>query len=81
MVKCMLHHLQPKWKFVYENQSFHTGIIPCAAKRFSTQKTMSFELTFFSSTRNGSTVLAPELYDDRENPFGPIQARNDGDIC
>lgn len=42
---------------------------------------MSFELTFFSSTRNGSTVLAPELYDDRENPFGPIQARNDGDIC
>lgn len=52
-------------------------MIPCAAKRFSTQKTMCLEVIFFSSTRNGSTVLGPELYDDRENPFGPIQAQND----
>jgi len=34
---------------------------------------MCFAVTFFSSTRNGSTVLAPPLYDDRENPFGPVQ--------
>ena len=48
-------------------------MIPCAAKRFLTQKIMCLAVIFFSSMRNGSTVLAPELYDDRENPFGPIR--------
>lgn len=59
--------------YVLRDQSFHTGIIPCAAKRFSTQKTMCFAVIFFSSTRNGSTVLGPELYDEIENPFGPVR--------
>lgn len=54
------------------NQSVQTGIIPWAAKRFSTQKTSSFAVTFFSSTRNGSTLLAVDPYDDIENPFGPV---------
>jgi len=51
-------------------------MIPCAAKRFLTQKIMCLAVIFFSSMRNGSTVLAPELYDDRENPFGPVQGKN-----
>jgi len=37
---------------------------------------MCFAVIFFSSTRNGSTVLAPPLYDDRENPFGPVQVKH-----
>lgn len=46
-------------------------MIPWAAKRFSTQKTTCLAVIFFSSMRNGSTVLASEPYEHSENPFGP----------
>lgn len=66
---CVVLDLMEFEKHAY---SFQTGIIPWAAKRFSTQNTMCFSVIFFSSTRKGSTVLAPFPYDDREKPFGPV---------
>ena len=64
------------------NHSFQTGIIPWAAKRFSTQKTTCFAVIFFSSMRKGSTVLAPEPYEDNEKPFGPVQMEKNVDhLC
>lgn len=47
-------------------------MIPCAARRFSTQNTTWLAVGFLSSTRNGSTVLGPDPYEEIENPFAPI---------
>lgn len=67
-----IHISSSSSSFLEASHSCQTGIIPWAAKRFSIQKITSFAVIFFSSTRNGSTVLTPEPYEDREKPLAPV---------